>query len=392
MPPIPGIRILYGAEKTILKHVSGVYLSIQFLPNNPTGNRGLKGHLVVAEEAGFIHEKLWKNTILPLTTERGTAMACISSPDDKNSTFGRMATTTDDDGKPLFKVITMEQMGGLVTSHKTHSRIEQLKKLYEDDMDRYNREMKGEFGGDSNYVFDERYVELLFEGDDNIYRDSEHGSYRPSEVFVCVDPSGGGSESDMGIASGFFDQRGRLVIVGLDAIMMAANNPDEIQAQAMCAHLEKLSKIPILSRARVVLGVEGNLSKTQASGIAHVAESLMASRIHVLRAYKKDRRAIGFNTTNELKETTALDFGDMLRHGRVCFHEHWFTGSDDGKTSQAMIIKKLRKQLLCYQRIVGDKIVKYTGKPNDDLCVVVQFLLALQRLYHQVNQRFFEGS
>jgi len=172
-----------------------------------------------------------------------------------------------------------------------------------------------------------------------------------SEIFVVVDPAGGGPHSDYAIVS-FQRNRGTVTITGIDCL-----NTKEPSKQFLLLeeHIHKLRSNVYRSNSKVTIFVERNLgfeAEHHRHALKHlnmvcVSSSALAINAHACASqvsFHEDDRAgrVGVLTTDNVKYAAMEIFNVMLRERRVSICKHFHS-----REPKEMKIK-LREQLEVY--------------------------------------------
>ena len=168
--------------------------------------------MIILEEASRLDYAVFSEVIVPLLGVRNTALIGISTPLEENNFYSQMLLQKKPNGDPLFNVVEITLLcdkckaaGELTCPHntemppwKTGQRQELVKQLMSNDKEMYKREQLGINSKNDTSAFNSGSVDRLC----NNYvvgRDVIGGG----EVFIAVDPAGGGA-SCMALASATF--------------------------------------------------------------------------------------------------------------------------------------------------------------------------------------------
>ena len=136
------------------------------------------------------------------------------------------------------------------------------------------------------------------------------------QIFICVDPAGGGPQSDFSFVS-FQRIKGQILVVGFDTI--STKEPSR-QYALLEEHIHALRKNLYLSASKVTVYVERNLG-FEAEHARHALAHLQPSV-----AFYEDAKAgrVGVLTTDAVKHASMEMLNIMLRERRVsvCRHCH----------------------------------------------------------------------
>lgn len=136
------------------------------------------------------------------------------------------------------------------------------------------------------------------------------------QIFICVDPAGGGPQSDFSFVS-FQRIKGQILVVGFDTI--STKEPSR-QYALLEEHIHALRKNLYRSASKVTVYVERNLG-FEAEHARHALAHLQPSV-----AFYEDAKAgrVGVLTTDAVKHASMEMLNIMLRERRVsvCRHCH----------------------------------------------------------------------
>ncbi len=164
---------------------------------------------MLIEEAAFIDPLMFKSVIVPIMGMCNVAVLAISTPDDQFNYFTELMNKKKPDGTPLFSIIDVGltcracvEKGELSCPHKVNrlpawknrGRQELVQSLLEDDVDLCMRETKGVIVSDKKFVFRDWLPAVEAK--------PRYQLQTPvNVVYVAIDPSGGGTQSDYAIVS-----------------------------------------------------------------------------------------------------------------------------------------------------------------------------------------------
>jgi hypothetical protein len=185
---------------------------IYSLPSSPTKTRGISADIVIFEEAGYIHEKIFTDVALPLDSMTRTAIMAISSPpDDLYNYFYKFFEMKTDKGDMLYDTFRITSMCDKCLAEKkgecphvtdferphwkSMEKEKAVKKQYRDPAS-LRREIYGVMESNDLSVFRKQDIEKWMNAPTYTFEKS------PDFLFVTTDPSGGGSGSDTAILAG----------------------------------------------------------------------------------------------------------------------------------------------------------------------------------------------
>lgn len=198
------------------------FTNVCVAPGNNSG-RGEGGDIIVCDEIAFMSEKFIHEAVLPPLQLVGSFVVGISTP--STGDFGRFehylnATDAGDDGKKMFETYEMreDKTNPINPDWTDDIRRNKIKQLYMHDTAGAQREMGGLAVMNALRIFDKNGVDFLFK--ERIrphHRVSPDLRTAPQEIFIAIDPSGGG-DSMTACVSFFFehasvtDQATKLVV------------------------------------------------------------------------------------------------------------------------------------------------------------------------------------
>jgi hypothetical protein len=137
------------------------------------------------------------------------------------------------------------------------------------------------------------------------------------EIFVCVDPCGGGA-SALAVVTVVWMQDSTVVVVGADALAVAN---DEEQERFLHQHLSRVRDVPALCNGHIILVVERNFGgAVLASRIANICAPFQPLSAMTQDTNKSLRRC-GVVTTGPVKERMRVELQRLLRSNAVRFSE-----------------------------------------------------------------------
>jgi len=183
-----------------------------------------------------------------------------------------------------------------------------------------------------------------------------------SHVFVGIDPAAGsrstdGHSSDFAVVS--ICEPGCLIL-GAEAIDVSGMMDLSYQ-RLVVEHLHKLQRVPELTYAKFVVGIESNFGGVMLAALqAAIAEGL-PNRV----VFLDDERKLGLLTTARSKENQYIMLREALNRGQVAVYENFVTGytTKDGRPDPARILGELEGQLLRYKKMFEPPTTQW-GKPR----------------------------
>jgi hypothetical protein len=179
--------------------------------------RGFQADLIILEEAAWMDQRIYINTVLPVTGNKGVGTLAITTPGDDLNWFSFLSDLIDPlTGKLIFKTYFV---GGACTACQaagkpedcTHKEMppwkdpavmQRMKAIM--NVESFNREIGGIITIDAKLIY-AHFVPSFRTLKRHVW------SVPPDLIFVAVDPAGGGSQSHYEITSIALDQ-GRWVV------------------------------------------------------------------------------------------------------------------------------------------------------------------------------------
>jgi hypothetical protein len=386
--------------------------TMRALPGTSAGTRGTTADIVIIEEAGFVDEDTFFDSVAPLISVRNTAVWAISTPPKDTTNYFLTLFEAKLDGEPIFRTVTVEricnecrQQGITDCPHLAHTapkwlsgkRKQMLKALYSNCPSRYMREIGGLSIAEDISVFPGTMV------DDMLARErvKEVRGRDQQIVFISIDPSGGGF-SKTAICSFYWDLHQNLVICGLDSIDLS-DGVQETETRGMIRHLTALRNFPMLRNSYFVLIIEANHCHKNASTLwlsAHALRRELTKPVYLPPKTGPGQPTsgmpkVGVWTTAANKERMQRHTFHFLQEGRIQIHKHLVGGDET--------LEEFGRQMKNYRRIVKQvgvpghttEKVGYSGKgtsgSNDDMAVAFQLGVLFSVLYLKTADRTCPG-
>lgn len=299
-----------------------------------SGLRGVTAQVVIIEEAAFVSSDMVYKVIVPLLQVAGTALLAISTPDESDENYYSALMDVpdpDDPSRSLFKTIRLGLVCEACTAagksmectHRAHlrppwhtgPRQRKVRAIMQSNPELYQRETMGMLSNTVSYLF--RSAEI------QIFRNQPAFAWErnPDVLFLAVDPSGGGTQSDFALCTIGWHQ-GQAIIVGLDTCGSArAGDVD----QMIFDHVAALRAHPRYRRALLVAFVEANMSW------------ILVDRVAQLLCNAPILQPI---------EVPSFDASSRQRAGVIT--------SEDTKRSYVALL----------QRLLSDRCLRYVGNPT----------------------------
>ena len=264
---------------------------------------------------------------------------------------------------------------------KTEKRQGLVKKLLGHNLEMFQREQLGIITANDAHAFDVPSVARLKESR-TVFNARNESVVR--EVFVAIDPAGGG-ESNMAICSGFFRLDGTIVVVGAEA---RPTVDDTAQTRLLHVHFEKLRSLPFLRVAPIVVIIESNMSWVLSTRIADLLS--VYQPIKFLREDPTAHGRVGIWCTNSIKEMMRLETNTKLMQTAVSFLQPMVSLTPDISNEICGQLNKYKYVFKQPNDSFGKVRRALTGKgfnANDDLCIVFQMLCFWPKSYYDQPQR-----
>ena len=282
-------------------------------------------------------------TVAPLMLIGSTSLLAISTLTSEINFYTRLIRLKDPETRcPMFTVLQIQlaceackeagkssecvHLLHLVPRWQSSDKHRKLKTIMQDRPDLIESELSGLAFDSLQCCFRPRDIEVFL-------------SQEPlppllnAEIFIVIDPAGGGPHSDYAIVS-FQRNRGTVTITGIDTL-----NTKEPSKQFLLLeeHIHKLRSNLYRSSSKVTIFVERNLA-FEAEHHKHALQHLPNVTFHV------DDKAgrVGVLTTDSVKYAAMEIFNVMLRERRVSICKHFHS-----REPKEMKIK-LREQLEVY--------------------------------------------
>ena len=184
-----------------------------------TGLRGATADVVILEEAAFMDKAVFQVVCVPLLSVKHTAMLAISTPDSEFGFYSELFELKKDTGESFFRLISIGLAcdecleNGLVCQHKmdklphwkTFERQALIDAILATSADLANTETRGVVKSSKRDLFEKSWIKHFSERPPHTFL------YNPSVLWVGIDPSGGGNQSDFAIATMAYSQAARVV-------------------------------------------------------------------------------------------------------------------------------------------------------------------------------------
>lgn len=403
--------------------VAAVINELECLAGNALSARGQGADLIILEEAAFVTGEFMTQGILPMMREARTRMFAISTPSTvAGSVFGTMMKIKDNDTEvPMLKVINLSQMCDVcIEEQKTECNCKDhvlltppwianekeliVKRLYEslNAMDDLRRELSGlSIEADRMSAFTVGPLKILSalllnkekkDGDTNwAWVDWQYlgGNDRVRDVYMAIDPSGGGGNSDTAIVT-FTVIDKRTVILAMDSLPLLEANPMIVPA-CVEKHAHFVRQKLRLYRAALHVIMEANGDWIRVGQLKQFMDDQNFTRRFGKALFAetqvRDQYLPGVLTTEKTKELYVSGMDELLQYKSLSVLDGFFTIQKpvDGRDGRDVMLSKLVFQLNNFKRHLKrpteaaperEAKVRFHGKANgnkDDLLMALLF-------------------
>jgi len=321
--------------------------------------------------------------VVPLMELDETALICISTIKDGDNFYSKLLNLKDaSTGKDFFKKYTFVlgcakcRAAGKASecTHNMHDlppwqsgrKHARIREMMADQKELLEQETMGIMQNKNKRAFAPEVVNRLLENP------RFEAVVHPKEIFLCIDPNGGG-DSDFALVSAFFD-RGTMVLAGCESIN--SKSPED-HNPIIVNHVQNLqSKWP---NTTYVFIIENNLG-FEAKHLHHFLRGKLKGKV----LYMAEHQDVGFHTDHKLKELMYAKFNEWLCRDAIRFDQNLF--SVNGAAPINKVMSDLEEQLQSYSVITeypktpfGKIRTTYSGKVStgakDDVLVAIQLLL-----------------
>ena len=317
-------------------------------------------------------------TVAPLMIVGTTTLIGISTLTSEINFYTRLIRLKDKStGLPLFTVMQIElacakcreagkatdcvHLLHLVPRWQSSERHRKLKTVMQDRPDLIESELSGLAFDSLQQCFRPGDIDALFAQD----------PIPPplnDDIFICIDPAGGGPQSDYSFVS-FQRYRGNVTLVGMESLA-CCKEPTK-QFMLVEEHICSLRKNLYRARSKVVIFVERNLgfeAEHHRRALGHLENVVFFEDVKAGR--------VGVLTTDSVKYAAMELVNIMLRERRIsiCKHMH-------SRDRKPMLIR-LRDQLEVYSFQFKAAVTTFqkdrtslsgkVGGMKDDLCIALQ--------------------
>ena len=349
------------------------------------------GKIIILEEASRLNEEVFTEVVIPLLGVRDTTLIGISTPLEASNFYSQLLLAKKPNGKPLFKTMNVQLVceacrakGEMSCGHqtqlpswKTAQRGELVKTLMSNHKEMFLREQQGVITNSDQSAFDHARVESLCLPENCV--SISNRTIGSSNLFLAVDPCGGGASSIAIMAAYVHIGTKTLVVVGGDFEVI---KDDTGQEMFLNRFMERLRGHQELGNVPIICMIERNYGG-----------SVLASRIsNILGQYQpiqfmssdKDvpgkPKMMGFITSDASKERSRCDLQRLMRLDLIRLSSPCISSKGDA------LWDDLRKQLMNFRFIITEADherhqkkhkISLSGKTfgmSDDLAMVLMIL------------------
>jgi hypothetical protein len=338
--------------------------------------------------------KVFYEVVVPLMELDETALICISTIKDGDNFYSKLLNLKDaSTGKDFFKKFSFVlgcaacRAAGKASecTHNMHDlppwqsgrKHAKIREMMADQKELLEQETMGIMQNKNKRAFAPEIVDRF------LNNDRFTPLHHPKEVFITIDPNGGG-DSDFALVSTYFD-RGTMIIAGFESIN--SKGPSD-HNPIIKLHIEWIqSRFP---QTCIVFIIENNLG-FEAKHIHHFCKQNLTGNI----CYMAEKEHVGFHTDHKVKELMYHRFVEWLTRDAVRFDEKLIALNPDKPTEKVMA--DLIEQLQTYSVITelpktafGKIRTTYSGKVSsgakDDVLVTLQLSLVWFRQFYDRSE------
>ena len=219
------MRVEHNVERiVVINGVTDKRLTNSF-PGRGETSRGTAGRAIhYLDEAAHVDEKFIMQTLFPMLGDEYSVLIATTTVKGPDNCISKMAKLRDSDGNPVFNLMHVKavcdrcaNMGRAaeckhktteIPEFKSQKRLDLIRRMYAGNEDLYAQEMGGQIVDSDNLCFVRSDIDALVYG--SPFRLSI--SNAPSNLFMMIDPSGGGA-SQLAIVTTFMAQTTGEIIV-----------------------------------------------------------------------------------------------------------------------------------------------------------------------------------
>lgn len=318
-------------------------------------------------------------SVLPLKGMIDSTIIGLGTPKAGNCPASSITKAKNRKGEPIFKTLKLtacEACRGteyeddcdheptVLPSWKTREQLEDVKAMYGDNIDDFNREMLGRNVDSNETIFDRRDLNFLRT---NVMAPHRHPDI--STIYVGFDPNGCGARETGSWAAlvSFFFNGMNVVLTGVD------HHPTKHWSEVhtlVTSHINALRTVPCYRAATIIFIPESNMAtETQL-----VSEKIVSMPRVCVAKEKPDRYGV---RTGRNRGGYAHRFRQLLVARAVSWHPHWISANPLTHKSPAeyhatlpqVFIQELRNFRIHGQapgRADGEDRILLTGRAGPD--------------------------
>jgi len=327
-------------------------------------------------QAAYVDPGFFYETVAPLMIVGTTTLIGISTLTSEINFYTRLIRLKDKaTGLKLFTVLQVElacakckdegkatdcvHLLHLVPRWQSSERHRRLKTVMQDRPDLIESELSGLAFDSLQQCFRAADIEAMF-------AQEPPPPILNEEIFICVDPAGGGPQSDFSFVS-FQRVRGQIIIVGMDTI--STKEPTR-QYKLLEEHMLALRRNLYRSSSKITIFVERNLG-FEAEHAKHALAHVPFARFY------EDQKAgrVGVLTTENVKYGAMELLNIMMRERRLSVCKYFHSRDTKG------LLLKLRDQLEIFSWQFKQAVTTFqkdrmalsgkVGGLKDDLCIAL---------------------
>lgn len=368
---------------------------------------------MIWDEGGFMDKKLM-NALLPLLQAQSSAWIVITTQptggyDEMGMTPFHRLLGVKKEGRPVIRNINISLVCDACRAlgiadrcpHRDHLRPhwisgsdrEDVMALMAVDAEAQAKELLNETSGTvSRLAFKTANVDLI----ENMVLDTRKLPARVDDVYIAIDPSGGGESSDIGIVAGWFNKN-KMVIQYVHAVEssnlgMYQGSPHEAAANEACSLIMGLRRIPRFATSRVSMIIEAQLAGAAPAIWNWIRDKV--SRLGSVTYIENTQGKMGITVSHKTdeEETSALDIAivqnsfsfapDFMFSPKA---SKWHEGMNKEKIIKSMknlLVTQMRDYRVTVERLPSGTVkYKYSGKSEgkNDLVSALKLLFFWSR-------------
>jgi hypothetical protein len=350
------------------------------LPSAESTVRGTGANLVICEEVAAMDFTFFKRVVLPMLTVDNCALICISTTQGEENFYDKLLSLTNLDGSAsIFNSYTFTLSCDACAAagrshlckHKQHelpswmtgARTDIVQNIYlqMDDPKTMMQEVMGISNKAHDAAFEREDIDKLFDQTKvRLTKRSDLNHDKVKEVFMFIDPNGGGDASDLAIFT-FFKNGNNTVILGMESLPTKSLIAPDSDANYITMHIQHIRQMEEFMHSKIICFVENNTGPHALQGLAQYfpddpnlirpnLEGMKKGDVHLLNNPEK-----GIHTRQELKQAGHFMLRLQLKNKAISFYENFFSlyrpPGDDGR---------LRDNVHHIKKVFKDQWVRYS--------------------------------